>query len=195
MNKCYNSDQQEQAARTLMEETQPGYYYYVEPEVQYGAGAPDALEDLISAYGLESLAKQVARSHADGTKAVKLRKSYKNQIGDLSARFSTVPTRENGKGGELAPMLFAPNESGSPSSDQQLFRGPAMDWEVCMKVLAQFGRSHPAEFNGFSVDDLAFDLDGTGRGTSRKRKAGSKSGSALGTPASEISDDKRRRLE
>lgn len=86
-------------ASRVDETTFPSYYYYVDPETTYTYQQPNPLQDLISVYGLDDISRQVARTNLDGTKAVKLRKSYKNQIADLSGKFSTIPTRENGKGG------------------------------------------------------------------------------------------------
>ena len=196
-------------------ETTPSYYYYVDPEVTYVPQQPNPLDDLISVYGLSDLANQVARTNKDGSKAVKLRKSYKNQISDLSAKFSTIPTRENGKGGEIANILFQNNQdmlaqvtrtpgmsdqdyhNAMINRDAALFQTPNMDWNLCQNVLSQFGRSYPSEFqdqNGFQIEDLAFDLDGTGK-TTKKRKNKS-SGSSIATPNSDVPEDlKRRRLE
>ncbi|SMN21304.1 similar to Saccharomyces cerevisiae YBL093C ROX3 Subunit of the RNA polymerase II mediator complex [Maudiozyma saulgeensis] len=196
-------------------ETTPSYYYYVDPEVTYTPQQPNPLDDLMSVYGLSDLANQVARTNKDGSKAVKLRKSYKNQISDLSAKFSTIPNRENGKGGEIANIVFQNNQdmlaqvtrtpemtdqdyhNAMINRDASLFNAPNMDWNLCQDVLSQFGRSYPSEFQdqqGFQIDDLAFDLDGTGKMT-KKRKNRS-SGSSIATPNSDVPDDlKRRRLE
>lgn len=198
------------------EQTLPSYYYYVDPEVTYQASRPNPLEDLISAYGLQDLSHQVARANSDGSKAIKLRKSYKNQISELSGKFGTIPTRENGKGGEIAHILFQNNpdmmnqvrkESGMTpeeyhtamiNRDASLFEPPNLDWNMCRSVLSQFERSYPTEFQnqpGFQVEDLAFDLDGTGKVNAKKRKVKS-NGSSMATPNSDMQEDvKRRRLE
>lgn len=200
---------------SLDSETVPSYYYYVDPEVTYVPQQPNPLDDLISVYDLGDIANQVARTNDDGSKAVKLRKSYKNQISDISGKFATIPTRENGKGGEIANILFQNNQDmlaqvqrtegmsdqdyrdAMMNRDAGLFQSPNMDWDLCQNVLSQFGRSFPSEFQnqqGFQVDDLAFDLDGTGK-TTKKRKNKS-SGSSIATPNSDVQDDvKRRRLE
>ncbi|AET40978.1 Rox3p Ecym_7128 [Eremothecium cymbalariae DBVPG len=214
------------------ESTIPSYYYYVDPSgPAYEAEQPNPLDDLISVYGLQDISRQVARTNPDGTKAVKLRKSYKNQIQDLSGKFSVIPSRENGRGGEVTPIVFQPintdmvpqmrKENGKFSQeewrtmfmnrDHALFEQPMMDWEMCAKVISQFERSYTGEFKnqGFEVDDLAFDLDGSGSntngvggsggsgGASKSKKRKSKSnGSSMATPNSDIQDDiKRRRLE
>lgn len=200
----------------INEQTLPSYYYYVDPEVSYQPQRPNPLDDLISVYGLQDLSQQVARTNADGSKAIKLRKSYKNQISELSGKFGTIPTRENGKGGDISHILFQNNpdmmnqvqmEPGMTpeqyhaamiNRDSSLFETSNMDWNMCRSVLSQFERSYPTEFQnqaGFQVDDLAFDLDGTGKLNLKKRKIKS-NGSSMTTPNSDMQEDvKRRRLE
>ncbi|CCC70312.1 hypothetical protein NCAS_0E02420 [Naumovozyma castellii] len=207
--------------------TLPAYYYYIDPETAYKPQTPSPLDDLISVYGLSDLSRQVARTTPDGGKAVKLRKSYKNQISDLSGKFNVIPNRENGKGGELAQILFQNNPDmlnqvnrSKDMSQEEYFnqlrdrdlnlfqQSNNLDWNVCENVLAQFGKSYPSEFqnqqdNGFVVDDLAFDLDGTGKATSNnvnnpngKKRKNKSNGSSMATPTSDVQDDlKRRRLE
>lgn len=194
----------------------PAYYYYVDPATLYQPQQPNPLDDLISAYGLQDLSRQVARTNPDGTKAVKLRKSYKNQINDLSGKFSVIPTRENGKGGEISHILFQNNPDMMPQvhrtpemtpehwrqlmcqRDAGLFDSQNMDWDVCQSVLAQFERSFPAEFraNDFQAEDLAFDLDGSGNAIKSRKRKNKSNGSSMATPNSDLQDDmKRRRLE
>lgn len=198
------------------ESTHPNYYYYIDPTLpEYEPQEPNPLDDLISVYGLEEVARQVARSNPDGTKAVKLRKSYKNQIQDLSGRFVAIPSRENGKGGEISHVIFQNNpdmmneakvdegmtederRQAMINRDSKLFESPEMDWDMCSKVIGQLTKSYPAEFknSGFDVDDLAFDLDGTGTKT-KKRKYKS-NGSSMASPKNDLQPDdlKRRRLE
>lgn len=209
----------------MTEQTIPAYYYYIDPSINYPIQQPNPLDDLISVYHLSDISRQVARTNIDGSKAIKLRKSYKNQISDLSGKFSVIPTRENGKGGELAPIMFNTNadmmnQVHRPTDmtddkdwrqmlinrDSKLFESSAgIDWDLCSNVLSQFERSYPSEFQnpsaGFQLEDLAFDLDGTGKsggslGGSKKRKNKS-NGSSMATPNSDVSydDSKRRRLE
>lgn len=212
---------------SLSEKTAPDYYYYMDPECSpYKPQQPNPLDDLISVYGLQDISKQVARTNPDGSKAVKLRKSYKNQIQGLSAKFCVIPTRENGKGGEISSIIFQENptmiqpngenesmtkeecKTDAMFKDQALFDQCTIDWDMCFNVFSQFERSYPGEFKsqGFEVEDLAFDLDGTGNSSnnssgggtlgvkSRKRKIKS-NGSSVATPNSDIQEDfKRKRL-
>lgn len=47
---------------------------------------PCPLDNLLAVYGLEEIALSLARTKNDGTKGVKLRKSYKNHILDLPGK-------------------------------------------------------------------------------------------------------------
>lgn len=206
----------------MTDQTSPSYYYYIDPSVNYSLQQPNPLDDLISVYQLTDLSRQVARTNMDGTKAIKLRKSYKNQINDLSGKFTVIPTRENGKGGELAPVMFnnnadMMNQVHRPANmtndeewrqmlmnrDSKLFTGnTGIEWNLCSNVLSQFERSYPTEFQnpniGFQVEDLAFDLDGTGKtGNVSKKRKNKSNGSSMATPNSDTQydDAKRRRLE
>lgn len=68
---------------------------------------PSTDANLIALYGLEQLSKSVARSNPDGTKGVKLRKSYKNHIADLPGKH-VIPKDRN-----LSFVAFRPREPGS----------------------------------------------------------------------------------
>lgn len=189
----------------------PSYYYYIDPTAPvYPNQQPNPLDDLISVYGLTDLSKQVTRTNPDGTKAVKLRKSYKNQIQDLSGKFSIIPTRENGRGGDLSQIVFHNQDSIDQMSGkndlseenlkhQMINRDLSVfqqDWQLYSRLISQFGKSYPHDFKsqGFEIEDLAFDLDGSSI-KSKKRKNKS-SGSSIATPNSEIQDEyKRKRLE
>lgn len=52
----------------------------------YSYPSPSPIENLLSMYGLEPIAKKLARTKSDGSKGVKLRKSYKNHIQDLPGK-------------------------------------------------------------------------------------------------------------
>lgn len=65
---------------------------------------PSPTQNLIALYGLEPIAKSLARSNPDGSKGVKLRKSYKNHIQDLAGKH-LVPQAKPIPGGLLDPNL------------------------------------------------------------------------------------------
>ena len=197
------------------ESTIPAYYYYINPETIYEPQQPNPLDDLISVYGLDDVSRQVARTNLDGSKAVKLRKSYKNQIADISGRFTTIPTRENGKGGEISSVLFN-NANMGGGSDGVAVVPNALDWDLCEDVVSQFERSYPTEFQntegGFQIEDLAFDMEGNppaaagvgvgGKVNTKKRKmnsSGTRSNgsSSMATPiGGDFPEDfKRRKLD
>lgn len=53
---------------------------------KYQRSSPTPLDNLLTVYGLESITKSIARTNPDGSKGVKLRKSYKNHIQDLPGK-------------------------------------------------------------------------------------------------------------
>lgn len=76
--------------------------------------APSPLDNLLAVYGLEEIAQSLARTKNDGTKGVKLRKSYKNHILDLPGKHqipSAKPISEHmlnpdyGKGPDLIKAI------------------------------------------------------------------------------------------
>ncbi|KAI9049261.1 hypothetical protein LZ554_007108 [Drepanopeziza brunnea f. sp. 'monogermtubi'] len=72
---------------------------------------PSLLDDLFERYGLNDVAKSVARIHPDGTKAVKLRKTYKNHIKDhgILGSFDAIKN-EVGAPGTLGAMMKMPDD-------------------------------------------------------------------------------------
>ncbi|KAH3902560.1 related to Mediator of RNA polymerase II transcription subunit 19 [Saccharomycodes ludwigii] len=190
----------------MTEDTIPAYYYYIDPQstAYYDEQQattppqPNPMEDLISLYGLNDIADKVVRYNSDGSRAIKLRKSYKNQISDGIAgkwNSSNIPTRA--KFGEISPHIFHMNnitgntnganngyccENSFNTDEQNIFK--RCDWDMYSSVIQQFDRAGAFNGNGsningsnigFGVDDLAFDLDGTGNvsninGSNIKRK-------------------------
>lgn len=72
---------------------------------------PDLKQDMFALYSLEDIAKSIARTNPDGSKGVKLRKTYKNHIKDhgLSGSFDSVK-REMDAPDTLFAMMIAPEE-------------------------------------------------------------------------------------
>lgn len=62
------------------------------------------MNNLLSMYGLESIEKSLARTNPDGSKGVKLRKSYKNHILDLPGKHQIPPPKQI-PGNLLDPMI------------------------------------------------------------------------------------------
>lgn len=75
------------------------------------ARLPPLTEDLFERYGLTDLAKSVAREHPDGSKAVKLRKTYKNHLKDhgILGSFDAIK-KEVGAPGTLDALLKMPDD-------------------------------------------------------------------------------------
>ncbi|GME91107.1 unnamed protein product [[Candida] boidinii] len=77
-------------------------YYYIDSNKQYDTISPSFRSDIIRLYGLVGISDSLARNNPDGSKGVKLRKSYKNHIADLTGKH-TIPTERN-----LSPVVFGP---------------------------------------------------------------------------------------
>lgn len=187
------------------EETIPAYYYYIDPlATPYPEPQPNPMENLIDMYGLNDISQQVARYNADGSRGVKLRKSYKNQVSDIAGHWTTENIPTKAKYGDLASKIFHMNHGSNSEresrsnmdADTQMY--DSMDWDSYAHVIQSFDNANIMNYissspgngamnngsNGaplqqqqqqqqqhFSVEDLAFDLDGTAStGGKRKRK-------------------------
>ncbi|RKF78994.1 Mediator of RNA polymerase II transcription subunit 19 [Golovinomyces cichoracearum] len=71
----------------------------------------DLTQDLFALYGLENISKSVARTNPDGSKGVRLRKTYKNHIKDhqLSGNFDSIK-READDPNNIYTMMITPEE-------------------------------------------------------------------------------------
>lgn len=70
----------------------------------YTTPSPSPLDNLLQIYGLELVARKLARTKSDGSKGVKLRKSYKNHIQDLPGKHQ-IPDARPLNGQLLDPAL------------------------------------------------------------------------------------------
>jgi len=102
------------------------------------ARGPDLKQDLYALYGLNDIAKSVARTKPDGSKGVKLRKTYKNHIKDhgLSGSFDSVK-KEMDASDTLFAMMFAPKEEW----DAQNTRGKEIGRGLPENALASMGKA------------------------------------------------------
>lgn len=89
-------------------------------------------------YTLEDLAKSVARTNPDGSKAVKLRKTYKNHIKEhgVSGAFDSVK-KEMDAPDTLMAMMLAPEEEW----DAQFTRGKEVSKGLPENVMASMGKA------------------------------------------------------
>jgi hypothetical protein len=89
-------------------------------------------------YSLEDLAKSVARTNPDGSKAVKLRKTYKNHIKEhgVSGAFDSVK-KEMDAPDTLLAMMLAPEEEW----DAQFTRGKEFGKGLPETVMACMGKA------------------------------------------------------
>lgn len=160
----------------------PDYYYYIDPQAEsFREPQPNPMENLIDVYGLNDIAEQVARFNEDGTRGVKLRKSYKNQISDVAGHWTSenIPTVE--QHGDFQSKVYHYNNSVNPLNGQvDITRQDIQQDDSLFNVenindfrqsINNFGsqRINTQEFN---PNQLAFDFQGGVLGSRRKRNEG-----------------------
>ncbi|KAH3667392.1 hypothetical protein OGAPHI_003041 [Ogataea philodendri] len=148
-------------------------HYFVDQDVKYEPVQPSFNTDLIRLYGLQPIAQSLARVNPDGSKGVKLRKSYKNHVNDLPGKHS-IPTDRS-----LSPIVFHPDNP--DLSQTQLTQYPLEE----LKSLFAFEKSSINGVPGFDPAKLAIDsLDSATPKKERKRK---------GTPTTPSEPDQKKR--
>ncbi|XBW37847.1 hypothetical protein QEN19_003423 [Hanseniaspora menglaensis] len=174
----------------VIDDMVPDYYYYVDPQAEmFKEPQPNPMENLLNMYQLNDIAKQVARYNEDGSRGVKLRKSYKNQVSDIAGHWTSdnIPTVQ--QYGDFQSKIFHYNNSVDPNNGQvDIHRQDAGDNEKLFKMddisdyqkaIEQFGgqRINKQEINS---SQLAFDFENVA-GTRRKRADNSEGISLPGT--------------
>ncbi|KAG0680877.1 RNA polymerase II holoenzyme/mediator subunit [Pichia californica] len=66
-------------------------YYFIDTNEEIPSVQPTLRDDVIRLYNIQSLAQSLTRVNLDGSKGVKLRKSYKSHISDLPGKHN-IPT-------------------------------------------------------------------------------------------------------
>jgi mediator of RNA polymerase II transcription subunit 19 len=107
-------------------------------------------------YNLDGIAESVARLNADGTKGVKLRKSYKAHVADLLGKHSDIPTERS-----ISPIVFAPDKEGAPTRIEK-FEPTMLMYNI------GFDKSPDTGIPGFDPANLA--MGDSSQGTKRKSK-------------------------
>lgn len=103
----------------VVDDMMPDYYYYVDPQAEvFKEPQPNPMKNLLDVYQLNDIAKQVARYNEDGTRGIKLRKSYKNQISDIAGHWTSenIPTLQ--QYGDFQSKIFHYNNSVNPNNGQ-----------------------------------------------------------------------------
>ncbi|KAK6203377.1 mediator of RNA polymerase II transcription subunit 19 [Scheffersomyces amazonensis] len=116
--------------------------YLINTNQVYKRTHPSPLDNLLSMYGLEPIAKSLARSNPDGSKGVKLRKSYKNHISDLPGKHQIAP------GKQIPGSILDPTISQAPDIIREL------DPELLSRAL-KFEKTSINGIAGFNTADLA----------------------------------------
>lgn len=109
---------------------------------QYTRPSPSPMDNLLSLYGLEPIAKSLARNNPDGSKGVKLRKSYKNHIQDLPGKHQISGQKP------IPPGLLDPMSVQSPDMIKEI------DTELLNNAL-RFEKTSINGIPGFNIADLA----------------------------------------
>lgn len=164
----------------------PDYFYYIDPQTEsFREPEPNPMDNLISVYGLNDIAQQVARFNDDGSRGVKLRKSYKNQISDVSGHWTSENIPNVEQHGDFQSRIYHYNNSVNPANgqvdvtrqdvqqDEALFNVENID--EFKQTISNFGtqRINPQDFN---PNQLAFDFQGGIAGSRRKRSDNGYSG-------------------
>ncbi|ODV97190.1 hypothetical protein PACTADRAFT_1766 [Pachysolen tannophilus NRRL Y-2460] len=132
-------------------------YYFIDKTKIYEPLLPSPSSNLIALYGLNDISKSVARTNPDGSKGVKLRKSYKNHIADLPGRHN-IQKEHN-----LSMIAFAPRaEDNSSVVDIK----PLDD--SYLKSCLNFEKTPLAGIPGFDVSQLG--MDDSGNDERRKKR-------------------------
>ncbi|KAG7194677.1 RNA polymerase II holoenzyme/mediator subunit [Scheffersomyces spartinae] len=119
---------------------------------RYKPSEPTPLDNLLSNYGLEPIAESLARTKVDGSKGVKLRKSYKNHILDLVGKHQIANPKP------IQPGLLDPNLDKTPDMIKEI------DINLLRRAL-KFDKTPVNGIAGFSIADLAIgDLQSIIRG-------------------------------
>lgn len=100
------------------------------------------MDNLLALYGLEPVAQSLARTNADGSKGVKLRKSYKNHIQDLPGKHQISQQKP------LPPGLLDPMVAQAPDIIKQLEPG-------LLNQALRFDKTPLNGIPGFNTADLA----------------------------------------
>lgn len=70
-----------------------GNYYFIDSNESFPPAQPTLRADVIRMYNIQELAQALTRTNPDGSKGVKLRKSYKSHILDLPGKHN-IPTED-----------------------------------------------------------------------------------------------------
>lgn len=108
----------------------------------YNPPQPSPLDNLLKLYGLETLARSLERTKSDGSKGVKLRKSYKNHIQDLPGKHQIPPAKP------IPAALLDPSLGQQPDVIKEL------DPELLSHAL-KFDKTPINGIPGFNTSDLA----------------------------------------
>ncbi|KAI5964488.1 ROX3 [Candida theae] len=117
-------------------------YYLIDSTKTYQPSKPTPLQNLLHLYNLEPVAESLSRTNPDGSKNVKLRKSYKAHISDLPGKHQ-IPEPKSIPIGLMDPSI-AQHPDIINSFDEEL-----------LKRALKFDKTPINGIPGFDVADLA----------------------------------------
>jgi mediator of RNA polymerase II transcription subunit 19, fungi type len=137
------------------------HYYFVNYNEEFPPLQPSLFDDVIRLYGIDELAKSLARTKPDGSKGVKLRKSYKSHVADLPGKHA-IPIEDK----SFAHIALMPDNPDFTKPEIKPF-----SMEYLGKVI-DLEKSGPNGVPGFDASKLALSgLDITDGKREKKRKA------------------------
>lgn len=136
--------------------------YFVDSNKQYEPSRPSPTQNLLDLYQLDNLVSSVARNNPDGTKGIKLRKSYKSHISDLPGKHNSISTAR-----DISPIVFRPKFEGVAEEKVEI---KPLDPGYLQDKL-RFDRTPDTGIPDFDVNDLAVgDMVVKGGDETKKRK-------------------------
>ncbi|CAK9440122.1 uncharacterized protein LODBEIA_P42220 [Lodderomyces beijingensis] len=156
------------------------FYLIDTASTPYKPSSPTPLQNLLHLYNLEETARQLARTNPDGSKNVKLRKSYKAHIQDLPGKHQIPPSKQ------IAVGLMDPMIAQYPDIIEEI------DAQVLAKAL-HFDKTPLHGIPGFDPADLAITAD-SGAGDDDDERKGKRKKKLGGAGVGSGGDLKRQRV-
>lgn len=143
--------------------TSSGGYYFIDRNESFPPVQPSLRSDVIRMYNIQNLAQALTRTNPDGSKGVKLRKSYKSHIMDLPGKHN-IPTEDK----SFTQIALMPENPDLAKPQIEPF-----DLEYLDKIL-NLEKTGPNGIPGFDSAKLALsNMDFSDLKKEKKRKAGS----------------------
>lgn len=158
-------------------------YYFFNNTSNVPTIKPGLSDDVIRMYGLQDLAQSLSRHNPDGSKGVKLRKSYKSHITDLPGKH-VVPTDQNKN---FSNIVLMPD---NPDFIKPKIEPFPIEY---LKNVIKFEKTGPSGIPGFDSSKLALsNMNSSDLKKEKKRKAGINN---VGSSPEQQPDAKKRHVQ